>query len=487
MDAATVTRGEFIYRDTLFVDVGGEGKRHPRAAEAELGNLLNGKAQQKDQVAHWYEAQLVHYGLQRSRDKNTAKVRLQQALSQGKIKVPPHISDMEAQMKKEYAAAVRKAKKSADGDSTGAASTSASKKRKADDAPVEPSKRTKITVNVNGIAIDIEHDGAEPAKAKNPKKVPAAKPTIAVESDVSSKAAKRKPAAAAHDQSSKPSKVSSKSKVTEPSKSTPSAPSTKGKGVADSKVKTEPKSKAQPKAKAEPKAKPEPKVKPEPKAKAEPKVKPEAMVKAEPKVNAELKVKAEPRVKAEPKVKLEPSLSKVTPAKREPDVKAEPQNDPMDIDSFAQEAPGHRNVTGVYNIYSQQLAEQLPEEADKLRLFLCVDEGKIWGGFELGMKSGVLRADEIHIDHAVTFGWRARDSWEENKLKFGRGCFGEIVLYGKEQVRGTFYNLFNEPLVFDGQRRPGPLWCGRSPYSFEREWDGFVSEAYGRQASQNTE
>ncbi|KAK5730078.1 hypothetical protein LTR15_000012 [Elasticomyces elasticus] len=454
MDAATVTRGEFIYRDTLFVDVGCEGKRHPRAAEAELRNLLNGKAQQKDQVAHWYEAQLIHYGLQRSRDKNTAKVRLQQALGQGKMKVPPRISDMEAQMKKEYAPAVRKAKKSADGDSTGAASTSASKKRKADDAPVETSKRTKITLNVNGIAIDIEHDGAEPAKEKNSKKVPAAKPTKAVALDVPSKVAKAtksKPAAAAHDQSSKPSAKVSTASIPDaaPKHSASASPAKPAVGV-EPRLKAEPKSRAQPKVKAEPKAKPEPKVKPEAKAKAEPKVKPEA------------KVKAEPKVKPEPKVKAEPTLSRATPVKRESNIKAEPQNDPMDIDRFAQGTPTQHNVTGVYNIYSQQLAKQLPEQADKLRLFLCVDEGKIWGCFELGMKSGVLRTDEVHLDQPVTFGWRARDSWEEGKLKFGRGCFGEIVLYGQQQTK------------------PGPLWCGRSAYSFEQEWEGFVSEAYGR-------
>jgi hypothetical protein len=49
-----VVRGEFVYQMTLFVDVGGEGKRHPRASESELKALLNGKAA-KDQVAHWYK------------------------------------------------------------------------------------------------------------------------------------------------------------------------------------------------------------------------------------------------------------------------------------------------------------------------------------------------------------------------------------------------------------------------------------------------
>lgn len=46
-----IVRGEFVYRDALFVDVGGEGKRHTRAYESELKDLLNGNAP-KDQVAH---------------------------------------------------------------------------------------------------------------------------------------------------------------------------------------------------------------------------------------------------------------------------------------------------------------------------------------------------------------------------------------------------------------------------------------------------
>jgi len=50
-----VVRGEFFYNDVLLVDVGGHGRRHPRASESELRDLLNGK-NPKDQVAHFYEA-----------------------------------------------------------------------------------------------------------------------------------------------------------------------------------------------------------------------------------------------------------------------------------------------------------------------------------------------------------------------------------------------------------------------------------------------
>ena len=64
-------------------------------------------------------------------------------------------------------------------------------------------------------------------------------------------------------------------------------------------------------------------------------------------------------------------------------------------------------------------------------------------------------------------------------MTFGRGCFGDI-LFGDRKVSGTFSNLFPETIHFEGVRRPGPLWCGRSAHSFQQEWDGYVSEAYGR-------
>ncbi|EXJ93314.1 hypothetical protein A1O1_01706 [Capronia coronata CBS 617.96] len=54
MSAPEVKRGEFLYRDTLFVDLG-ENKRHPRASASDLKELLlpkKGSAPVKDQVAH---------------------------------------------------------------------------------------------------------------------------------------------------------------------------------------------------------------------------------------------------------------------------------------------------------------------------------------------------------------------------------------------------------------------------------------------------
>ncbi|KAK4995610.1 hypothetical protein LTR66_004613 [Elasticomyces elasticus] len=151
-----VTRGDFVYRNIFFVDVGNQNL-HPRASVAELTALLRpdlGSASSsaaKDQVGHWYEAQLVHYGLPRSKVKNTAKMRLLQALNEGKLGVPAELVRQEAQMKKEYLAAKRKDKTLAKG-----------KKRK---QPDEESALGPKNVKAKVAKTELK-DSAQPKKAR---------------------------------------------------------------------------------------------------------------------------------------------------------------------------------------------------------------------------------------------------------------------------------------------------------------------------------
>jgi hypothetical protein len=159
MAALEVKKGDFLYRDTLFVDLG-ENKRHPRASVSELKDLLlpkKGNAPPKDQVAHWYEAQLLHYGLPHSKDKNTAKVRLTNAISSGALAIPSSITNMEADMKKEYNVAVRKAKAAEKKPSTSQTDTKG-KKRKAEDTTT-----TTISVKVGDVTLEI---GQQTSKKK---------------------------------------------------------------------------------------------------------------------------------------------------------------------------------------------------------------------------------------------------------------------------------------------------------------------------------
>ena len=102
--APPVSRSNFHYNGNLFVDVGNLN-RHERATVEDITAILRPdlkKAKKtsidlpKDPVAHWYEAQLIHYGLPPSKDKARAKMRLLEALNQSRLTVPPNIANMEA-------------------------------------------------------------------------------------------------------------------------------------------------------------------------------------------------------------------------------------------------------------------------------------------------------------------------------------------------------------------------------------------------------
>ncbi|KXT16269.1 hypothetical protein AC579_471 [Pseudocercospora musae] len=438
MADSAVVRGEFIYRDVLLVDVGGEGKRHPRAAPSEIRDLLNGKA--KDQVGHFYEAQLIHYGLQRSKVKDTAKVRLQQALTQGKLKAQPaHLADMESSMKKEYVAALRRASKADFGKGA---------KRAREDGVESSAKKTKVSVQVGDISINIDEAGAASskkqkttsAKLKTPKRITktsTTKATKAVSSTMTSSAGITKTPSARTKQTARKSAPWSGPSYQE----FPGGP------------------------RQDPYRDPENVFQRSP---------------APPKAPAPTKksscVKKEPGIKREPVgPRPTPSIRRASPIKHEGYL-----FDPDAMDTRADMSERQLNITGVYTISCPQVSEQLPEESDNFRLFICVDNesGITWGGFEIAMKSGNIKVDDIDFARSVSFGWRARDSWEGG-LRFGKGCFGEIAFDGDGNVRGTFHGLFNESMEFIGHRRLGPLWAGKSAYKFKQEWDAFPKEAYG--------
>jgi hypothetical protein len=442
-NTSPIIRGEFIYHNVLLVDAGGDLKRHPRASLGDIKTLLDGKTP-KDQVAHFYEAQLIHYGLQRTKDKNTAKVRLQQALNQKKLVVPPHIVDMEAQMKKDFAASVRKANRSAAGKAADTATPSggaaSSKKRQQsgeEETPAASSKKTKITMKVGDIEFSIDHDSNEITSGTSKKKATASTKTTA------------------------PPK----------SKATP-APAAK-----------------QPKTPQAKKAAPQTdtKAKPTTKKATEAQAKPTATDKVT-KTSNKPKPEKSTAVKKETKFKKEPTSA---PRTNPPKIKQEPIKREPSPSPPLEDYPEIHYLTGVYDVSCPQLEDQYPETTGTLRILICVDEAtrRVWGSFELGPKSGVMFIADYHddpIDLRLTFGWRARDL-DRGGLDFGRGCHGEIEFGGNKRMAGTFFNLFPEPVDFQAKKRFGPLVCATSPlerpkvaWEFEQEWDGFVAEAYGR-------
>ncbi|KAF7526314.1 hypothetical protein PCG10_004257 [Penicillium crustosum] len=100
-----VTNGKFSYNvDTFYVAASG-GQIHRRAAPAEIKALYDTVTTDKstpDHPGHWYEAQLLHYGLPPSKVKATAKMRLLKAVQDGALSVPKESLQIERNLKKEW-------------------------------------------------------------------------------------------------------------------------------------------------------------------------------------------------------------------------------------------------------------------------------------------------------------------------------------------------------------------------------------------------
>lgn len=74
-----------------------------------------------DNVGHWYEAQLLHYGIPASKSKAVAKMRLFDAVQSGVLAVPRNIEKIESDLAKQWKKKDRLARagKRAEGDGSG--------------------------------------------------------------------------------------------------------------------------------------------------------------------------------------------------------------------------------------------------------------------------------------------------------------------------------------------------------------------------------
>jgi hypothetical protein len=65
----------------------------------------------KDPVWHFYSAQLLHYGLPFTKEKNAAKVRLLNAMNAIQLEVPAWVLNLEGELRNEWEAENRKLRK----------------------------------------------------------------------------------------------------------------------------------------------------------------------------------------------------------------------------------------------------------------------------------------------------------------------------------------------------------------------------------------
>jgi hypothetical protein len=114
------SRNGFEYYNNDFYVVIPPYNRHRRCTVPELHDLLcsPGSASVKDKPAHWYRAQLIHYGLRPTDNKGTAVMRLLDAVRLGDLEVPDHLVKLEENLRREWQKNFRKMQKSTERGST---------------------------------------------------------------------------------------------------------------------------------------------------------------------------------------------------------------------------------------------------------------------------------------------------------------------------------------------------------------------------------
>ncbi|KAJ9197724.1 hypothetical protein DTO164E3_5578 [Paecilomyces variotii] len=188
-----VSRENFHYSNGDFYVTSSNQNQHRRATIPELQALFHPLPGQpptaKDPPAHWYKAQLLHYGLQPSDNKGTAAKRLLDALNQGRLEIPVNLQQLERDLKKEWdsnerkarkeLAAAEKAKKAKEGTVTSKQTGKGIKRKAADDgqdiaaaivaAGLKGINANTVNINVN-LGGSSSSKGASTSSAKRAKK-----------------------------------------------------------------------------------------------------------------------------------------------------------------------------------------------------------------------------------------------------------------------------------------------------------------------------
>lgn len=455
--APPVSRGNFHYNGNLYVEVGNLN-RHERATVEEITATLRPDLKKpkkasidppKDQVGHWYEAQLIHYGLPPSKDKARAKMRLLEALNHSALLVPPNISAMEVEMKKEYAAAERKAK----------AQYKVSKApAKTIDPPAVGKKRkqSEPSGNINNINVNIslgnDIQGPSGAFSATHSQPPAKKAKT-----TASKPKNKKPEEIA---SSKPSKKTAVPGIEQPLSQA-------------QKVQQRPKQTAKPSAKLreawlkDPSIGPGP-VNPAGSVKKQSRVKQESKVEGKPQVKKEVGVGKEPKIKKEAKVKKEPSARSSSQIKHEPDAdwSRNPSSPPRALGL----------INGTYDLSCPTTEDEW--SCTDLTLILTLEGTTVWGAYDLGMFSGIIFLPNRPLqasNEPLSFTWRGRENGE-GEMRFGRDCKGEISFLGNGNIEG-WISVYGR-CAFKGVRRPEAGTMVRASRSMREEWEEYNERAY---------
>lgn len=491
--APPVSRGNFHYNGNLYVEVG-NFNRHERATVEEITAILRPDLKKpkkasteppKDQVGHWYEAQLIHYGLPPSKDKARAKMRLLEALNNSAITVPSKITTMEAEMKKEYAAAERKIKaqlKASKAPAQKSEPNAVGKKRKQS----EPSGYiNNINVNIS-LGNDFQQlPGAvnaptsqplakkartTPSKPNNKKNEESASPKPSKKTTrlgIEQKLPQAQEVQIRPKQTARPSAKLREAWLKDPSlgpgpvnpagfrySMTPSSKFSLAEGDL-----LYPSSTNTGAAKEKSPARKEP-------VKKEARVKQESKVEGKPQIKKEVEIKKETKIKKEAKVKKEPSARPSSQVKHEPDANWSRSPNPRPLGL----------INGVYDLSCPTVEDEW--SCTDLTIILTLEGTTVWGAYNLGMFSGIFFLPNRPLqasNEPLPFTWRGRENGE-GEMTFGQDCKGEISFLGNGNIEG-WISVYGR-CSFSGVRTPEAGTMVRSSRSMRDEWEGYNERAY---------
>ncbi|EQL03901.1 hypothetical protein OCS_00394 [Ophiocordyceps sinensis CO18] len=158
LGAPPVSADGFAFADGEFFAQSSGQNRHRRAAHAKLQAQF-GSGSDKDHPAHWFEAQLLHYGLKPSKTKAVARMRLLDAFNAGNLQVPSQITKLEGELKKEWTKKNREAKKAFHGGPQVEA-------KKATPKPKTTAAGSKRRIEVDGTKASTTASSAQPVPKK---------------------------------------------------------------------------------------------------------------------------------------------------------------------------------------------------------------------------------------------------------------------------------------------------------------------------------
>ena len=460
--APPVARGNFYYHDGLYVDVGNLN-RHKRASVEEIRTILRpdlkksknaSPAPSKDQVGHWYEAQLIHYGLPPSKDKARAKMRLLEALNSSRLAVPPNVAQMEAEMKKEYAAAERKVK---------AEIKNSNMPKKKEEPLVAGKKRKQAEPSGTADAANSQSQTKKAKKGQSDSTKPKTEKTISLKPSKKTTESKTKQSLSQGGEREQPKQTARKGPIQtarssklhtawleDPSRGPgPINPTTGIRYAHPSETSMAAVEEAARIPPAQHKARREQ----------------ELEVKRE-QNRKKLSVKEEPKPKKETKVKHEPSASP----------SSQNHSRPSGNLSRSPNGPSLGLINGLYDLSCQTVEDNWGSE--DLTLTLTLDGTTVWGAYDLGAFSGILFLPDRPwqaSNSPLPLSWRGRENGE-GEMDFGDDCVGEISFLGNGLIEG-WISVYGR-CSFEGRRRQEAGTAVRTARSMREEWEGYNEEAY---------